>query len=95
MNTRGKTVAEIAAAKCECGEPAVEWFRKRFWCRGCLMVEEQPKRRIWGNSSAYIPISSEEMRRIFVLEFREQLANKMREKFPSKERRFGDGMELR
>lgn len=83
------TAAEIAAAKCKCGKQSVEWFRKRFWCRDCLMVEEQPKSSLWGNSSANIEVSDEFKRRIFVEDMRRQLAKKMRE-FGASERRFGD-----
>lgn len=71
--------AEIAASFCECGQPAVEYWRKQFWCRDCLMVEEQPKRSIWGNSSAFIEISSEQSKYIGITKHQRGITPKMRE----------------
>lgn len=38
-----KRTASIRAAKChKCKAQAVAWFRKKYWCRGCLNRPEVP-----------------------------------------------------
>jgi len=73
MSAKRDTVAALRAAKCGCGKQAVELFRKIYRCYDCLIVEEQPKRSIWGNSPAYIPVSTDEQRKIGISDLKQKL----------------------